>query len=112
MTRLGSDAAEAAASVRRAREFETIAVVALHAVMLRMYCRVHHGTKNAPPGRDCMELHDDYPESRILPGPAGEVGVARIGMAGPPGGGPVRCVAGLARRVRRTMVQGGPAQAA
>ena len=43
---------------RRAREFKTIAA------MLRMYCRTHHGSKDAPLCHDCIELHD-YARRRL-----------------------------------------------
>ncbi len=52
MTRLGRETADKAKFVRRAREFKTIAA------MLRMYCRVHHGSKDASLCQDCLELHN------------------------------------------------------
>jgi len=58
MTRSGRDPAAEAAFVRRARELKTIAV------MLRMYCHAHHGSKDAPLCRDCIELHD-YARRRL-----------------------------------------------
>ncbi len=58
MAGFGRGAAGRTEFVRRAREFETIAV------MLRMYCRAHHGSKDARLCRDCIDLHD-YARRRL-----------------------------------------------
>ena len=58
MDSFARDAAQGPESARRAREFKTIVV------MLRMYCRAHHGPKAAPLCEDCLELHD-YARRRL-----------------------------------------------
>ncbi|MGP0059289.1 MAG: nitrous oxide-stimulated promoter family protein [Beijerinckiaceae bacterium] len=58
MTRLVKDTEGRGEFIRRAREFRTIAA------MLRMYCRTHHGSKDAPLCDDCIELHD-YARRRL-----------------------------------------------
>jgi len=52
MTRSTRESADGAALKRRAREFKMIAA------MLRMYCRSHHGIRQAALCADCTELHD------------------------------------------------------
>ncbi len=51
-TEAGIRSAGAALFTRRAREFKMIAA------MLRMYCRTHHGSKDALLCSECSELHD------------------------------------------------------
>ncbi len=58
MTRLGGHSAAGVGSVRRTREFKTIVV------MLRMYCRAHHGRRDVPLCDDCLDLHD-YARRRL-----------------------------------------------
>lgn len=58
MTVMVRDPSHKANSVRRAREFKTIAT------MLRMYCHSHHGTTDTPLCRDCLELHN-YARRRL-----------------------------------------------
>jgi hypothetical protein len=58
MTLLMPDISRKPMSARRAREFKTIVT------MLRMYCHGHHGTKDKPLCRDCLELHD-YARRRL-----------------------------------------------
>ncbi|MGA3399522.1 MAG: nitrous oxide-stimulated promoter family protein [Acetobacteraceae bacterium] len=58
MSSLVRDPAREAGSIRGAREFKTIVV------MLRMYCRAHHGPTNALLCHDCLELHD-YARRRL-----------------------------------------------
>ena len=52
------DAATQAQSAQHAREWKTIVV------MLRMYCRAHHGVTNASLCRECQDLHD-YARRRL-----------------------------------------------
>src|ERR1039458_3211253 len=58
MTGLVKDTEGRVEFIRRAREFKTIAA------MLRMYCRTHHGSKDASLCDDCVELHD-YARRRL-----------------------------------------------
>jgi len=58
MTRPDRDPAAQSAFIRRAREFRTITV------MLRMYCRAHHGSKGPLLCHDCIALHD-YARRRL-----------------------------------------------
>jgi hypothetical protein len=51
-TEAGNRSAGTAPFMRRAREFKMIAA------MLRMYCRIHHGSKDAVLCSECRELHD------------------------------------------------------
>jgi hypothetical protein len=94
MTRSGRDTT-GAAFIRRAREFKTIAV------MLRMYCHVHHGSPHAPLCRDCIELHD-YARRRLERCLFGEAKPTCVNCT-------VHCYKAIMReRVRQVMVWAGP----
>jgi hypothetical protein len=95
MTRLARTAAGRADFIRRAREFKTIAV------MLRMYCRTHHGSKDASICCDCIELHD-YARRRLERCVFGEAKPTCVKCT-------VHCYkADMRERVRRVMRWAGP----
>ena len=80
---------------RRAREFKMIAA------MLRMYCRAHHGAKDAPLCLHCAELHE-YARRRLQRCVFGEAKPTRVNCA-------VHCYkASMRERVREAMRWAGP----
>jgi hypothetical protein len=96
MTKLGSNIAGRPEFIRRAREFKTIAV------MLRMYCRAHHDSKDASPlCHDCIALHD-YARRRLERCPFGEAKPTCVNCT-------VHCYKAIMReRVRQAMGWAGP----
>lgn len=95
MTGSGRDTAHQAKFIRRAREFKTIAA------MLRMYCRSHHGSKDACLCHDCLELHD-YAHRRLERCLFGEAKPTCVNCT-------VHCYkASMRERVRQVMRWAGP----
>lgn len=96
MTTLNRKSAGRTEFIRRAREFKTIVV------MLHMYCRAHHGSKDTSAlCQDCLTLHD-YARRRLDRCPFGEAKPTCVNCT-------VHCYKAVMReRVRRVMSWAGP----